>query len=29
MLAMLIACGLRRGELLAPHADAIDLLEEH
>jgi integrase len=29
MLAMLIGCGLRRGELLALHSDAIQLREEH
>jgi len=29
MLAMLIGCGLRRGELLALHVDSIQLREEH
>jgi integrase len=29
ILAMLIGCGLRRGELLALHVDAIQLREEH
>jgi len=29
MLAMLIGCALRRGELLALHTDSIQLREEH
>jgi integrase len=29
MLAMLIGCGLRRGELLALRVDSIQLREEH
>lgn len=29
MLAMLIGCGLRRGELLSLHVDSIQLREEH
>jgi len=29
MLAMLIGCGLRRGELLALHVDSIQLRDEH
>ena len=29
MIAMLIGCGLRRGELLALRVDSIELREEH